>query len=90
MSWKRYEKKKAKKHGGRHVGGPGQPDYTRGKARGEVKSWSRPMSKGDIMREARKGRTEIVSKKGFTDSALKYRDRYRPNLKLFHRNKRKR
>ncbi len=89
MSWKRYERRKARAHRGRHVGGPGRPDYVRGKTSGEVKNWSRPMGKTDVMREARKGRTEIVSKRGFTEGAKKYAKRYRPNLKLFHRNRRK-
>lgn len=88
MSWKRYEKKKAKEHRGRHIGGPGKPDYVRGIIQGEVKSWNRAMSKIDVMREAKKGRKEITSKKGFTDSAIKYVKRYRPDMKLFHRKKR--
>ena len=88
MSWKRYEKKKARQHRGRHVGGPGQPDYIRGKIHGEVKSWNRPMSRADVMREARKGRNELTSKRGFTQSAIEYTRRYRPNMKLFHRKKR--
>ena len=86
---KAYEKKKAKEHRGRHLGGPGEPDYVRGAAKGEVKAWDRPMEKADVMREARKGRTEIVSKRGFTPEAIEYVKRYRPKIKLFHRKKRK-
>lgn len=33
----RYEKEKAKAHGGKHIGGPGKEDYRRGEAKGEVK-----------------------------------------------------
>jgi hypothetical protein len=88
LPWKRYEKKKTKEHRGKHLGGPGKPDYIRGKIQGEIKSWSRPMSKNNVMQEARKGRNEITSKRGFTKSAIEYVNRYRPTLKLFHRKKR--
>jgi len=83
----RYEKEKAKKHRGKHIGGPGKPDYTRGKVKGEVKAWSRPLSKYDVKREVGKGRNEIVSKSGFTEGAIKYAQRYCPNLRLIHKNK---
>ena len=79
-----YEKRKAREHRGQPVGGPGEPDYTRGEIEGEVKYWEKPMGKADVMKEARKGRTEIVSKKGFTEEALEYAKRYRPNLTLFN------
>ena len=39
-------------------------------------------SKLDIMREAQKGITEIVSKSGFSEEAIKYAERYRPYLRL--------
>ena len=84
----KYERQKAKKHRGRHIGGPGKPDYVRGKTNGEVKNWNRPMNKSDVMREVRKGRNEIISKMGFTLSAIEYVKRYRPNIKLYHKNKR--
>lgn len=42
------------------------------------------MDKTAVMREARKGRTEIVSKSGFTEEAIKYAERYRPYLRLIH------
>ena len=84
---RRYEKRKSKDHRGRHVGGPGNPDYVRGRIQGEVKNWSRPLSKYDLKQEARKGRNEITSKSGFTEGAIRYAERYRPTMKLFHKNK---
>ncbi len=66
------------------MGGPGEPDYVRGATNGEVKDWSRPLSKSDVKRESQKGRTEIVSKKGFTDGAIEYAERYRPGVRLIH------
>lgn len=87
MGWKPYEKKKAKKHRGKHIGGSGKPDYRRGKIQGEVKAWNRPMSKYDVMKEAKKGRREIIAKSGFTKGAVAYVNRYQPKMKLFHKNK---
>ncbi len=81
---KKFERDMAKARKGRHHGGPGEPDYTRGRIEGEVKDWKRRMGRADVMREAQKGRDEIVSKEGFTEGAIGYRDRYRPKLKLFH------
>ncbi len=88
MSARRYEKRKAKEHRGKHVDGPGRPDYTRGSIHGEVKNWSRPLSKYDVMKEARKGRDEITSKSGYTNGAIDYVRRYRPSMKLFQKKKR--
>lgn len=85
---KRYEKEKANRHRGRHIGGSGNPDYRRGAVQGETKNWNRPMSKYDVMNEAKKGRNEIISKKGFTKGAIEYAKRYRSSLKLYHGNKR--
>ncbi|MFX0138048.1 MAG: hypothetical protein ACFFDN_30680 [Candidatus Hodarchaeota archaeon] len=87
MKSRRYEKRKTKEHRGKHVGGPSRPDYTRGNKRGEVKSWSRPLSKYDVMKEAKKGRDEITSKSGYTKGAVEYAKRYRPSMKLFHKKK---
>ena len=87
LTWKDYERRKAREHRGKHIGGSGQPDYLRGNIHGEVKSWNKPLPKSVIMAEARKGRKEIISKKGFEDSAIKYAERYRPGLKLIHRNR---
>lgn len=84
-NWKRFEKSKAREHRGKHVGGSGKPDYVRGDVLGEVKCWNKPLTKNQVMVIARKGVTEIVSKGGFTKSALEYAEQYRPNLKLFSR-----
>ena len=39
-------------------------------------------NKQDVMKEARKGITEIISKSGFSNDAIEYAETYRPNLKL--------
>lgn len=88
MSWKRYERRQAKRHRGRHIGGPGKEDYRRGKKTGEVKHLNRPMTKAEVMNAAQKGIAEIVSLRGFTQPAIRYVKRYRPNLKLFRRGRR--
>ena len=87
MSWKGYEKRKARERRGTHIGGPGAPDFIRGHTDGEVKSWKKPMGRAAVMREAQKGRTEIVSKSGFTEDAIAYAEKYRPGLRLIHGNK---
>ena len=83
-SWKAYERKKARERRGIHIGGPGAPDYVKSEEEGEVKAWSKPMGKAEVMREARKGRTETVSKSGFTEEAIRYAEQYRPYLRLIH------
>ena len=88
MSWKRYERRQARKHRGRHIGGPGKEDYRRGRKPGEVKHLKRPMTRPEVIKAAQKGIKEIVALKGFTKPAIEYVTRYRPNLKLFHRGRR--
>jgi len=39
------------------------------------------------MREAQKGKTDIVSKSGFSEEAINYAERYRPYLRLIDGNK---
>lgn len=65
----RYEKIQAEKHRGKHLGGPGRPDYQRGKIKGEVKNWSRPVHSGEVRKAIQKDVKEIVSKSGFTKPA---------------------
>jgi len=65
----RYEKIQAKKHRGKHIGGPAGPDYTRGRVQAEVKRWKRPVDSGVIKESAKKGVKEVVSKSGFTGPA---------------------
>ena len=65
----KYEKTQAKKHGGKHLGGPGKPDYKRGKTKGEGKKWKRAVDSGVIREASKKKVKEIVSKSGFTKPA---------------------
>jgi hypothetical protein len=88
MSWKRYERSKARDHRGKHVGGPGKPDYVRGRIRGEIKHRKAPLTKTEVVRLARKGIREIESLGGFTGTAQEYADKYRPEMKLFKRGRR--
>lgn len=83
MKGKVFEQRVAKYMKSKHKGGPGEPDYTRGSLQGEAKSWKIRMGKSDVMEEINKGRGEIVSKQGFTDEAVNYRNQYRANVKLF-------
>jgi hypothetical protein len=84
-SWQRFEKKVAKRHRGKYIGGPGKPDYTRGNIHGEVKQRTTPLTKAQVMEECRKGRTEIVCPAGFTEQARLYVKRYRRGkVKLIH------
>jgi len=84
----RYEKEKARAHRGRHIGGPGNPDYVRGSAMGEIKNRITKVTKPELQKMKRNGITEVESKAGFTQPAVDYRDRYCPGLKLFRRSKR--
>jgi len=71
-----YEKTQAKKHRAKHIGGPGKPDYERGKVKGEVKNWNRPVHSGVIKKAKEKGIKEIVSKSGFTKPAEELAKKY--------------
>ena len=42
-------------------------------------------TKEDVMDEARRGTKEIVSWSGFTSNAIEYAERFRPSLRLRHR-----
>lgn len=89
MKGKKFEEAVAKYMGGIPLGGPGEPDYRRGSIEGEVKAWKDKMGKSEVMKETAKGRDEIVDRQGFTDEAIGYKERYRPNLKLFDWKKKK-
>jgi len=81
-----YEKRKAKEHGGRHIGGPGAPDYQRGDTFGEVKGRVSKVTKPELQRLIRdKGVREIDSKAGFTQPAIEYWDRWQPGVRLIRR-----
>jgi len=43
-------------------------------------------TKEEVMDEARQGTKEIVSWSGFTPNAIEYAQRFRPSLRLKHRN----
>lgn len=66
----RAEKRKAREHGGRHVGGPGKPDYSRGGTKGEVKTRKTPVTGPELQELADRGISEIDSKAGFTGPAI--------------------
>lgn len=86
MNWRKYERHKARKHRGQHVGGPGREDYRRGNVKGEVKHWKRRMTGPEVRKTARKGIGEISNKGGFTEPAKEYARRR--GMKLFHRGRR--
>lgn len=44
--------------------------------------WYLKWSKEDVKREAARGAKEIKTQGGFTDEALRYAERFRPNLRL--------
>lgn len=83
--WQSYERRKARSHRGKHVGGPRKPDYKRGSVKGEVKHRKRPLTKPEVMEIAKKGISEIESLSGYTKPAVEYAQRYRPDLRLFKR-----
>lgn len=83
---KSYEKEQAKKHRGKPVGGPGKPDYTRGRTKGEVKNWRRPVHSGVVKKAKQNGITEIVSSSGFTEQAIEQAKK--AGIKLIYRGKR--
>lgn len=85
-SWRRYERRKAREHRGKHVGGAGKEDYRRGNVKGEIKHTKRPMTKPQVMRTRRKGISEIEALGGFTEPAKKYARRR--EMKLFYRGRR--
>jgi len=82
-----YEKRKAKQHGGMHIGGPGNPDYIRGRIPGEVKNRNTPITKPELMLLCQKGVREVDSRAGYTQPAIDYRDRYCSRLKLMKKGK---
>jgi len=80
-----YEKRQAKRHRGKHIGGPGNPDYQRGDVKAEVKNWNTPVHSGIIKQARRKGINEIVSKSGFTGPAEELAKKY--GIKLISQKK---
>jgi len=86
LNWQSYERKTARKHNGRHVGGPGKEDYSRGKTRGEVKHRQTPVTRPEAIKIRRRGITEIDSFGGFTEPAKDYAESR--GVKLFQRGRR--
>jgi hypothetical protein len=64
------EKAKAYQRGGVNKGSPDSPGYVKGKRKGEVKNWSRPVDRATLIELRHKGINKVVSKRGFTDSPL--------------------
>lgn len=83
---RRYEKEQARKHSGKAKGGPGQPDYTRGSVKAEVKNWQRPVHSGVVKKARQNGVTEIVSSSRFTEQAIDQAKK--AGITLIHRGKR--
>lgn len=72
----KYEEKKVRDHGRKHLGGPGRLD-----APGmEVKDWKNPVPKPEVIKAKRKGATKFISKSGFTAPALEYGKKARIKL----------
>lgn len=68
-----YEKQKARAHGAKRVGGPSNPDaVTKGGGKIEIKDWSTPVPKPEVVKANRKGVKKFIAKSGFTDPALEY------------------
>jgi hypothetical protein len=83
-----YEKSKAKAHNGKHLGGPGKADYSRGKVLGEVKCRTTKVTKPELISLIKKKNIkEVDSKAGFTTPALEYQKKYHPEVKLMKHSK---
>ncbi len=84
-----YEKRKAAEHRAHHIGGPGNPDYQRGKVFGEVKCRQTKVTKPELQRLVKqKSVREVDSKAGFTRPAVEYRNTWRSDVKLIQRRRR--
>lgn len=88
MSWARYERDTSRKHNGRHIGSPGNPDYQRSNILREVKHRQIPVTKPELMALRKEGVTEIDSLSGFTVPAINHVEKYDMNMKLFQRGRR--
>lgn len=68
-----YEKKKARDHKARRIGGPSNPDaITKGGRKIEMKNWAKPVPKPEVVKANRKGVKKFIAKCGFTEPAVKY------------------
>lgn len=83
-----YEGRKASEHGAKHLGGPGNPDFVRGKTIGEVKCRKTPVTKPELQDLIKnKGVNYVDSKSGFTKPAVDYRNHYHKEVTLESRGK---
>lgn len=67
-----YEKKKAKDHGAKRIGGPGNPDARKGRQKLEMKNWQKLIPRPEVVKARGRGVTKFISKSGFTNPALEY------------------
>ncbi|HCM36667.1 MAG: hypothetical protein A3J30_01220 [Candidatus Wildermuthbacteria bacterium RIFCSPLOWO2_02_FULL_47_9c] len=81
-----YERKKARDHGAKHIGGPGNPDAEKGRQKLEIKDWKQPVPRPEVVKARRKGVTKFISKSGFTEPALEYGEERK--IKLYKGKKR--
>ncbi|MBI2124113.1 MAG: hypothetical protein HYU04_02670 [Candidatus Wildermuthbacteria bacterium] len=81
-----YEKKKARDHGVKHIGGPGNPDAQKGRQKLEIKDWKQPVPRPEVVKARRKGVTKFISRSGFTEPTLAYGEERK--MKLYKGKKR--
>jgi len=76
-----YEKRKAKTHRAKRIGGPKRPDaVTKGGGKIEMKDWSKPVPKPEVIKANRKGVKKFIAKTGFTAPAIEYGKKHRMKL----------
>jgi hypothetical protein len=84
---KRYEIKKASDHKAKRIGGPNHPDaIIKGGGKMEIKDWSKPVPKSEVVKANRKGVKKFIAKSGFTEPAIEYGKGHR--MKLYKGKKR--
>lgn len=79
-SWFDYEKKKAKSHKAKHIGGPGREDARKGRVKIEVKDRKTPVTKPELVKMKRRKINKVISKSGFTEPAIDYGKKKRMKL----------
>lgn len=75
-----YEKTQCTKRGGRHKGGPSNPDCIVNGKKYEIKNWKIPAHAGVIKKAKQKNCTVIVSKSGFSNPAKILAKKYKIRL----------
>lgn len=76
-----YERQKAKAHGAKRMGGPSNPDAVmKGGGKMEMKDWSTPVPKPEVVKAHRRGVTKFIAKKGFTQPAIEFGQKHRMKL----------